>query len=488
MTSGVLTRLLTAALLCLHLPAIARAQTGPVLEHTGDLVFSDEDGDSILVQRFLEGENRLILVGRKTVRVADTSNAKFLETRTLEMQDFKEEAPRVISPDGRRMLVFGSYNPSRGAAKGKAPASVWDLQTGRQVALLDRTTRPIRAGVWSENGKTLATSSDRDAPFYAFSPRVEVAFWDGETFRYKNSLPSERAAWWRLSPDGGECLYSSNSTTNIIISTLVSTTGPLAVWDIGGGRVEQTITAADGDRERKIRDISVSPDMRLLALVVQPPKAKDADRRLAVWELTADGSPGFALRPKYEIKPSPKIYEYGPTFSPDSKLLSFPAGKTLQIYDAQTGEKTRELPGDTRPAYWLDDNRVLLFSDGSWLEAVEVATGRPLYQQKLIRVYTTSTDINGQEETYPLDTTTIVPRPGADVFITYSNQYVKLFDARSGRLLRTLVEPAMDYTRKKPRLSDKPLVSEAGWSRDGRTLYVIGKDRRTVSLWRLLKS
>jgi WD40 repeat protein len=82
------------------------------------------------------------------------------------------------------------------------------------------------------------------------------------------------------------------------------------------------------------------------------------------------------------------------------------------------------------------------------------------------------------------DSTTIVVHPLRDLFLTYSNQYVKVFNSLTGELLQTLVSPPMDYTKKKPRLSDKSLVSKADWSRDGKTLYVFSEDKKSVSIWR----
>jgi WD40 repeat protein len=115
------------------------------------------------------------------------------------------------------------------------------------------------------------------------------------------------------------------------------------------------------------------------------------------------------------------------------------------------------------------------------------------YQQKLIYEsyeYTNSQEIDGIRYDTPesgvTDSTTVVVNPTQHLILTYSKQYVKVFESRTGQLLQTLVSPPMDYSKKKPRLSDKSLVSKADWSRDGKTLYVIGADGRTISLWGLL--
>jgi hypothetical protein len=74
-----------------------------------------------------------------------------------------------------------------------------------------------------------------------------------------------------------------------------------------------------------------------------------------------------------------------------------------------------------------------------------------------------------------------------NVFLTYSEQYIEIYDSRSGEILQTVVSPPMDYSKKKPRLSDKEIVSKAGWSNDGLTLYFVSHDKRSISLWRRIE-
>ncbi len=483
-------RFLSAFLLCLLCSPVALSQAKPVVQLKGELDFGDQQ-ERIVADKFLEGENKLLLVGRKTIRLLDVVNAKLLESRSIEIPDFTEDNQRVISPDGRRMLVFGNYDSRHKTDKVKRPPSIWDLQTGKQIAVLGKTAKPIRAALWSKNGQTLATSSDRYAPLFTDSSSVEVSFWDGETFAYKNSLPTNRAGWWHLTEDGDRCIYSTGEVKGTILlldTKYVSSAGPVSVWNIADGKIEQTIATRDGNVERKIRGISLSPDERFLALVTQPPKSKDAERRLAVWEMGRGGA-AYEVKAKYEIKADPKIDEYGAKFSPDGKYLTLNAGKNIQVYEAGTGEKRLELPNiDRDPSYWLADNRVLLFDYGNRLEAYEAATGGQLYRQKLISEWSTYTSDDGMQVNDPVDTTEIMPHPNGKMFLTYSNQYVKVFEARTGELLQTIISPPIDYSKKKPKVSDKRLVSKAAWSNDGKTLYVIGVDGRTVSLWGLLEN
>jgi WD40 repeat protein len=313
---------------------------------------------------------------------------------------------------------------------------------------------------------------------------VEISFWDGETFQFLSTLPVRNIKWAHLTDDGAKCFYATSPALNLIIDKILRLEGgPIYVWDTRGGKIDQTIAVRDGATERRVRGIAISPNEKFLAFVTQPPKGSEADRRLAVWEID-QRKPAYEIKPKYEIAPSPKINEYGVNFSPDGKYFSLDAGKTLQIYESATGDKRFELPDASTVSHWFDDNKTLLFEYSYKMEGYDVATGQMLYREKLIYEVYEYTE-NEMPVTDVLDETKIVAHPARKLFLTYSNQYVKVYDARTGAVLQTLVEPPMDYSKKKPRLSDKRLVSDAGWSDDGQTLYVINAERTAVTLWRL---
>ncbi|HYG81150.1 MAG TPA: WD40 repeat domain-containing protein [Pyrinomonadaceae bacterium] len=492
-------RILKSLVLCLLLSTVALPQGKPIFERQSDLEFGGAE-ETVVAHKFVEGENKLVLVGRKVVRVLDVASGKFSESRPVDVPEFNEDRPREFSPDGRFMLVFGNYDSEKKEDKVKRPPTVWDLRTGKQVATLDKTREPIRAGFWSKNGRTLATSSAERAPNLALGSSVEVSFWDGETFEYRNSLPTDRAAWWRLTEDGEKCIFSTGEVIKRGISVIsfkyVSPGGPVSVWDIKGAKVERTISARGGRAEWEIRFNNLSPDERFLTMVVQPPKSKDAERRLAVWEIDRSHAAGPEAKPKYEVKPPAKIAEYGPSFSPDGKYFALQAGKNLQIHETRTGEKRFELTNFDRPGFWLTDD-ILYTTYRSRMEAFDFATGKLLYELKLIYKANSyledypdsnplgSADYPKRAVTEVLDETKIAVHPSGRMFLTHSKQYVQIFDSRAGALLQTLVEPPVDNTKKKPKTSDEPLVSTADWSADGRVLYVISADKRRVSLWRL---
>lgn len=483
-------RFLSTVLVCLILSLDGFSQTKPILRLNAGVDFAGSEKDKVVTYKFLDGGNQLLLVGTKSVRIVDVTNGNVLESRPIDIPEQSEDNQRVISPDGRKIVVFGNHTFRDKKNKVKRLAAIWDLQSGKQLAVLDKTTQPILAAFWSSNGKTLATASDRYAPLLTDGSSVLISFWDGETFAFRNSLPATKVNWWHLTADGDKCFYSTGPAKNLLflVKYIGDTGGPINVWDIKDGRVEKTISARDGQIERQIRGIKISPDEKFLTFVAQTPKSKPVERRLIVREIDRSGLT-FGVTSKYEIEPTPKIYEHGVTFSPDGRYFAFPADKNLQVYETITGEKRFELPNvDRSPSHWLSDNKILLFDYSDEMVALETATGKELYRQPLVFDESYVTDSFGTFPSQVVDQTTIVVHPTRDLLLTYSNQFVKVYNARTGEIVQVLVTPPIDTTRppdpkKGPRFSSKPLVWKADWSSSGQTLYIISADRRFVSLW-----
>lgn len=474
-------RFLPALLLCLLLAGVAPAQTRQPLERKGDFVFDAEE--RVLAHR-LTGDHRLVLVGRKAARALDFAAAKLGEPRPLGLHDLDKKDKLSISPTGLRMLVVPS--------KSSRPAAVWDLEAGKLLTTL-KTSRPVRAGLWSEDGSVLVTSSSEYAPFAVGSTSVEVVFWDAATLARLSTLPSDKVGWWHLTADGRKCFFSIGEGKNYLIVKYIRGPGTeIGVWDVRGGRVEQTVRAGGED---VIRAAYVSPGEKYLAFLARAPKSKEVEGRLAVFEIDKSAS-RYELKPRYDVQPVQAPPQVGATFSPGAKYFAVDAGRMVRIYESAGGEKRLETTEIESPNGWLNDETFLRHYSGL-MKAYDTATGKLLYEQKQVydtseyteaSSYSNEVYIPGSTFVVVNDRTHIRVHPTGRMFLTYSNQYVKVFDARTGELLQELVSPPMDYTKKKPRLSNQTLVSEAGWSYDGRTLYVVGADGRTVSLWSLLDS
>ncbi|HYW74737.1 MAG TPA: hypothetical protein VE961_27170 [Pyrinomonadaceae bacterium] len=462
----------------------------------------NDAGDDIVVTKLFPGENKLLVVGKKSVRLWDLTGAKVVSSCAIDVPEMTEDHPRLISPNGRFMLVSGNYDSRQKRDKTKRPASVWSVETCKQLVAFDSAHGRIHFAAWSRDGSTLLTSDQNFAEQRQFSHSAEIFFWDGSSFHFLNHLPAKNIKWAYLTQDGSKLFYSVAEIKNwIVAKPFTFAGGPLRVWDIRTGKDEQTLPANVSDPEQLMRNIVVSPDERMLAFVTQPPKSKDTERNLVAFDIHKSNS-SYTLGRRYEIKPAQKITNLGASFSPDGKYLALtterpdadnPDKYVLQIYAAENGTRTAEVVSRyLTPEYWLINNQVLLFNNYTSMEAAEVSSGKRLYEHELIYdSHQDSVDFAGSSDQYTwitVDETKIMPHPNGLLFLTYSNQYVKVYDAQSGAILQTLVEPPIDTSKpvdpkKGPRLSKKWLVNFADWADNGNMIYIINAHNTSISLW-----
>lgn len=503
-------RIVTMALLSLFAP-IAAVSQHQHLRPKGQIKVEDA-GDRITAEKLLPGENKLLLVRRNMIQVWDSATTTLLASRPIDVPNMTEDDARIISPSGRFMFVFGNYKSGAKHDKIKRSASVWNLETGKQIAAFDQ--KRILYARWSMNERTLViTNQEIEKTRRLLPARMEISFWDGESFQHLNTLHVENLNWSYLTQDGRKFFYTIAEVKNFVVIKFLSfSRGPINVWDIQSGKVDHTIAANPSDPEQGMRSISVSPDERYLTFVTQPSKSKDTERILVVWTIDKTGSV-YKMSRSYEIKPTPKISEWSAAFSPDGKYLAlitakgsygpYASGIFVQLYSTDAGTKLAEFAERKTPGNWFNGNQILLFNYGTKMKAVELATGKQLYEDKIIyEAYQETGSLTFDSMSLPgttdiqttygpwvvLDETKIVPHPNDRMFLTYSKEYVKVYDAKTGAVLQTLVEPPIDTSKpvdpgKKPRLKRGPLVSKADWFNDGNAVYVVSADKKTVSFW-----
>src|SRR6266496_3186767 len=122
---------------CLAVSPVVPSQTKPVVQSRIQLDFAQQEQDQITSDRFLQKEDTLVLVGKKTIKRVDLKTGTFIQSVPINLPESVEDNERMISPDGANLLVFGNYLSKAKTDRVKHPASIWDLKTGKQVAVLD---------------------------------------------------------------------------------------------------------------------------------------------------------------------------------------------------------------------------------------------------------------------------------------------------------------------------------------------------------------
>jgi WD40 repeat protein len=484
--------LLLLTLLCS--PTIFSQFKPPVVEDKGNFglyVVSDV----ILRHQYLERENQLLLIGRQNLQRLDLTNFQVIETRPIELP-FSNLRPYYpyddwpISPDGRYIVLTGLKDAhTKTKTEDKQAAWVLDLQTGKRVALLNQPEQ-IRTALWSQDGKTLMTM---DSPRLDLLTRtLNVSFWKGETFTYRRSITVENATWAYLSNDGERFFGASGKPKNLLgIKYVADSNAVVRIWKTVSGELEKTITVAGAQFQPKTREIEISPDEEFLVMVNKH-KSQSSENRLLAWKIND------SVERKYEVRPQPKIDDSRIVFSPDGNYFAVDVGKNLQIYETETGKLKTELTDVELPSWGWLDNDVLasvdfksknFFEEGKMLKAFDARDGRLLFKQRLAydEGPAPTSDIFNNDERVVFDDTTLRPHPASKMFLTSSNEVVGIFDSRTGELLQMVVEPQVvrDLMGKRRTIHGKT-VRSADWSKDGKTLYVINANMRTVSLWKLI--
>jgi WD40 repeat protein len=478
----------TLVLLLIQLSSVAFSQSKPVVEDKGNFGLHVVN-DSIVWHKYLEEKNELLLIGRQNIQLLDLTNFKVIETRPLDLSEVQLRALDYdykswpISPDGRRIVLLGQKEArAKSKPEDKQAAIVLDLQTGKQITLLDRPDR-IHAASWSKNGKTLMTMDTEYVDI--FTTKLNVSFWDGGTLAHCFSVNLENVTWIYLSNDGERFFAATGKRKSFFgIKHVADADSIVRIWRTKTGELEKTIAVGDAEFHPKTREIEMTPDERFLVMVNKH-KSDSSEHRLLAWEVNG------GIKPIYQINPKPKIDDSRVVFSRDGKYFALDVGRDLQIYETATGKMKSELSDVELPAGGWLDNKTLAGIDykshSYLLNGVDASSGRLLYQQKL-DFATEYFGYNASDETELVNYTVIRPHPTRKLFLTQGDQFVKIFDSRSGELLQTVVHPLIRTDSKgRSRMTHGKTVDSADWSKDGKALYVFSSNGQSVSLWKVIE-
>lgn len=501
------------AFLCFIFSTVALAQISDErFQFKGKFDF-DNPAEKILHYELFEGGEKLRLFGERSIQIWDVKNKKVLESRPHGIENLWAAPLSDLSPDKSKFVALEfRVKPEKNSPVVEVPAKIYDARTGKLLAVLDKTDKPVRAALWSENGKTLVTSSDEDfARQFGYRyhegeqlignqvGEIEISFYDGETLEPRATVKVNNLTWRYLTPDGEKLLTTSGPKRDVLgIPYASEKASTIDVWNTHTGRLEKQLPIGDETFFTRTRKLMVSPDGRTLALVLKSRKS-DADDRMLVWDIYAADT-----APKYTLKANPKIDDSALGYSPDGKLVALDSGKNAQFYEISTGAKKFEVLNMDVPDYWLADNHVGLFDKFEKIRGVEIPSGKILYEKEVFYrteergkgTYTTDSEGNTKEdtETVVVDYTRIVPHPNNKFFITYSNQSVRVYDALTGNNLRSLVIPPPVIEKKKKIIGiikikfkdyGENLVSRAEWSPDGRMILILDDKKKSLSIWEM---
>lgn len=457
-------KVLQIFLLYLVFLCVCFAQSAPEILHFKSRIGFESADEKIIAQKFFDDDRKLVLVGKKSIRFWETASGKLLKTVSHDIPNLdKFDTIVKISPDARLAIVLNSFTFRIIRKEKKVSATVWDLQTGKQLGVLERPSESVRDAEWSENGETLVTYSG-----IFNDKRTEVVFWDGATLAFRATiLLKGYLSWHYFSSDGGK-FFSSVSGGSTGFFSDYKYQSDVNIWNAQTGKIQQHI---GGEENRGTYGFPnpLDPAETLLAL--------NDIRKISVWEI------GGSDLPKYEIKATKKNdYIFFKNFSDDGKFLIAYQNKTLEFYNAENGELKFSVP-DIRGYENVSlraDGETLILQNCERLDVFDLPTRRKLYEIKL--VCKTQFELVSTEYR---DFDRLSFHPHENLLLTFSDKTVRVWNTQNGALLQMIVDPNRAANNRKDKNKDDGLGWSAGWLIDGNYLYASGADGKSILLWEL---
>jgi eukaryotic-like serine/threonine-protein kinase len=282
----------------------------------------------------------------------------------------------AFSPDGQRLATHGGTSIIR----------LWEPASGRELLQLKGHTEPVHDVDFSHDGRLLASVS-------AFGTLKLWSALPGREIQRNPSLPWELAhtsdgrkvanAYLMdqiavRDPHSGQLLAQlrrqRRTTTALTISPddrLLAAGdhfGEIAIWELASGRLLRTWRA----HEFFVAKVAYTRDGRFFL-------SSGGDGRLRLWD--AEGA--------RELRTFESTTNYAGYFdvSPDGRRLAIGYGKALRLWNLETGQCEKELPGHSELVYSAqftpDGKRVMTTGMDQSLRVWNAVSGRSLATWKL---------------------------------------------------------------------------------------------------------
>ncbi|CAN5288015.1 hypothetical protein BH10ACI1_BH10ACI1_10800 [soil metagenome] len=490
-------------LLCLIFSTIGFSQFSAAnFQFKGKFDF-ENPSEQIIAYDLFDNNAKLRLIGKNTVQIWDVKNNKVLESRKHGIEDLSAEHFGGISPDRTKLLVLGfeKKNDIKDAPKIIVPAKVYEIETGKLLAVLEKAGKFVKSAVWSKDGSILVTADNNlltPSGMALHKDETQIGFWDGESLKLRSSVNIKDITWYYLSDNGENFFTTSVPEKKVLFIPFVNgMANAINIWDTRTAKNDKNLSVGDENFHTYTYKMMPSPDGKYFALVSKN-KETDTEHRVMVWKV------GGGEMPEYTIQANPKIRESTIKYSPDGKYFALDSGKNTQIYEVETGKLVNELIGYNLPSLWVNDNQTVLYYSSGLLKGVQVSNGATVFEQPLIYITETTETLSGtknvfgnydkESTTTTIDSTAVKPSPDGKHFLTYSNAALDVFNAASGQKLQNIVEspPTIEKKKKvlgitifKIKIYPPTTIKSAEWSEDSRIIIISNAGENSLSIWEI---
>ena len=490
-------KILKTILLILSLSVAALAQTNNYLQFKARIGFDDEK-ERIVARKFSADGRTLTLIGLKSIQTWDVGSAKLIESHAHEIVQLDKVfgTSYRFSPDGSRVVTLDMVGSDGDKKEDRVNAYVYDVRTGKRIAVLERPDMSVRFAFWSDNNQTLVTFSG----LYN-QKRTEISFWNAADLSFRQSIMIEGYTWHYLSRDGERLFVGNGGQYRVLgLSAGASEGKAIQVYNTRTGALEKEFNAGGEEFSVEDADTYVSPDEKFIAA--------SKGKKIVVWETAGNSKPIYELAHR---NPKGTIHLEG--FSDDGKYLFAVQDKVKEFYDAATGRLAADVPKllvlrrsskyfvpySSGPLalpmttwfsltrYYREENPILqTTTDARHVVALSCAAAsvhdltidQPLYtvKSKCVSSGSSVTDPAAADYNYNRDVFRLSPT--GKLLINFRAEQFVVRDLKTGTILQSISRKLDQYLMKVPKWN-------LDWDIKGSNALTVADDDRSMLIWEI---